>query len=89
MPVAVRKGVLGVRVAGGRMKSSSCDRVVDAMEQLYKFALLVRGHPEYRADQYGDRKENALALESTQTEPIAIADEHAADTNDSDDSAVE
>jgi hypothetical protein len=54
------------------MRSSSYDRAVEAMEQLYKFALRVRGRAEYLAARYSERKENASVLESTQTERAAI-----------------
>ncbi len=47
----------------GRMKSSSFyDRVVDVMEELYKFTLLTRGVSEYLTDRYSERKESAVEL---------------------------
>jgi len=47
----------------GRMKASSFyDRVVDVMEELMKFTLLVRGREEYLVDRYSERKEDAQAL---------------------------
>ena len=47
----------------GRMKLSSFyDRVVDVMEELYKFTLLTRGVSKYLTDRYSERKESAAEL---------------------------
>ena len=49
--------------AAGRMKPSALyDRVVDVMEELYKFTLLTRDVAPYLVDRYSERKEAAQAL---------------------------
>ncbi|AOM41352.1 arsenical resistance protein ArsH [Xenorhabdus hominickii] len=47
----------------GRMKPSSYyDRIVDVMEEMMKFTLLIRGNSDYLADRYSERKESAAQL---------------------------
>ncbi|MGB6242094.1 MAG: arsenical resistance protein ArsH [Castellaniella sp.] len=49
----------------GRMKPSSYyDRVVDVMEELFKFTLLTRDVGSYLVDRYSERKESAAELSS-------------------------
>lgn len=46
-----------------RMKPSSYyDRVVDVMEELFKFTLLTRDCAEYLVDRYSERREPAAEL---------------------------
>lgn len=46
-----------------RMKPSAYfDRVVDVLEELYKFTLLTRGNANYLVDRYSERKESAEDL---------------------------
>jgi len=49
----------------GRMKPSAFyDRLVDVMEELFKFTLLTRDVSEYLTDRYSERKESAAKLEA-------------------------
>ena len=56
----------------GRMKPSAYyDRVVDVMEDLFKFTLLTRDVSPYLADRYSERKESAQELSRRVNQKVA------------------
>ncbi len=59
---SVAKAFLEFDDAGWMKPSAYYDRVVDVMEELIKFTLLVRGRADYLVDRYSERKESAEAL---------------------------
>ncbi|MGZ8320275.1 MAG: arsenical resistance protein ArsH [Telluria sp.] len=55
----------------GRMKPSPYyDRVVDVMEELFKFTLLLRGRTGYLTDRYSERSERTIKAINKQVEKL-------------------
>lgn len=59
---SVAKAYMEFDEAGRMLPSSYYDRVVDVMEELVKFTLLLRGQSAYLVDRYSERKESAEEL---------------------------
>ncbi|MHA1554645.1 MAG: arsenical resistance protein ArsH [Alphaproteobacteria bacterium] len=59
---SVPKAFLEFDEAGRMQPSAYYDRVVDVMEELMKFTLLIRDRTDYLVDRYSERKESAAAL---------------------------
>ena len=59
---SIPKAFLEFHEDGTMNRSSLYDRIVDVMEELYKFTLLTRGQSAYLVDRYSERKETAEQL---------------------------
>ncbi len=59
---SVAKAFLEFEEDGSMKPSSYYDRILDVMEELYKFTLLTRGQKQYLTDRYSERKESAEEL---------------------------
>ena len=59
---SIPKAFLEFDEAGRMQPSSLYDRIVDVMEELYKFTLLTRGQASYLTNRYSERKESAVEL---------------------------
>lgn len=59
----------------GRMKASSYyDRIVDVMEELVRFTVLMRPHAQQLVDRYSERKQKGLSVDpATDLSAIAIS----------------
>ena len=59
----------------GRMKPSSLyDRIVDVMEELVRFTVLLRPHAKQLVDRYLERKESGRVIDSkTDISSIALS----------------
>ena len=53
--------------AGRMLPSAYYDRLVDVMEELFKFTLLIRGRTDYLTDRYSERAERQAKVPATVT----------------------
>jgi arsenic resistance protein ArsH len=65
----------------GRMKASSYyDRIVDVMEELVRFTVLMRPHAQQLVDRYSERKQHGVLVDPA-TDLSAIAISHRSGSN--------
>jgi arsenic resistance protein ArsH len=63
-------GYKGFNETEGMRPSAYYDRVVDVMEELFKFTLLLRGRAGYVTDRYSERNERARKAIDWQIEKL-------------------
>lgn len=77
---SVAKAYQEFDAAGRMLPSPYYDRVVDVMEELVKFTLLVRDRSDYLVDRYSERKAEGLVTRGEELAALAMAHERADDS---------
>ena len=77
---SVAKAYQEFDAAGRMLPSPYYDRVVDVMEELVKFTLLVRDRSDYLVDRYSERKAEGPVTREEELAALAMAHERADDS---------